>query len=320
MNFPNGKKFAFTIIDDTDVSTVENVKPIYDLLTELGLRTTKTVWMSRGKVPNSNFARSETMEDPHYAKFVLDLQRKGFEIAFHGAAMESSIRSEIVNALEEFRSVFRHYPRVNANHALNRDNIYWGPDRFSSWPFRQAAKLRAIFGKDDEDYFQGHTQDSQYFWGDLCQNNVSYMRNFCLDTINILSVNPSMPYHDPRRPFVNRWFSAVDAPSVSSFNKTITKESVDKLESDGGVCIVATHFGKYFVRDGQVDLQSRSTFEYLAQKQGWFVSVSEILEFLASQQSTGSIGWLELFMLELRWLSYRLRVRGRDVRPKWALD
>jgi hypothetical protein len=44
MNWPNNKDFAFTIIDDTDNSTVSNVKPIYNLLADLGLKTTKTVW------------------------------------------------------------------------------------------------------------------------------------------------------------------------------------------------------------------------------------------------------------------------------------
>ena len=41
--FPHGKRFAFTIVDDTDVATVANVKPLYDLLHELGFRTTKRI-------------------------------------------------------------------------------------------------------------------------------------------------------------------------------------------------------------------------------------------------------------------------------------
>src|SRR5271165_313130 len=35
--WPQGKRFAFTIVDDTDRSTVENVGPVYDFLLELGL-------------------------------------------------------------------------------------------------------------------------------------------------------------------------------------------------------------------------------------------------------------------------------------------
>jgi hypothetical protein len=42
MEWPGGKKFAFTIIDDTDNGTVSNLKPVYDLLNELGSNCTVT--------------------------------------------------------------------------------------------------------------------------------------------------------------------------------------------------------------------------------------------------------------------------------------
>src|SRR5437899_2238785 len=44
-SWPEGKDFAFTIIDDTDNATLARIRPIYELLSELGLRTTKTVWV-----------------------------------------------------------------------------------------------------------------------------------------------------------------------------------------------------------------------------------------------------------------------------------
>ena len=44
IEFPGDARFAFTILDDTDDSTLENVKPVYDCLRSHGLRTTKTVW------------------------------------------------------------------------------------------------------------------------------------------------------------------------------------------------------------------------------------------------------------------------------------
>lgn len=53
MEWLNGKSFAFTIIDDTDEATVANVKPIYDLLAELGIWTTKTV----GPFPEMSWRR-----------------------------------------------------------------------------------------------------------------------------------------------------------------------------------------------------------------------------------------------------------------------
>ncbi|MGI6449930.1 MAG: hypothetical protein ACOX3R_06475 [Desulfitobacteriia bacterium] len=43
IQWPDGKRFAFTIIDDNDNATVQNNKPIYDLLLALGMKTTKTV-------------------------------------------------------------------------------------------------------------------------------------------------------------------------------------------------------------------------------------------------------------------------------------
>lgn len=48
--WPNNKKFAFTIIDDTDNGTVENTKPVYDFLYKKGIITTKTVWVYPGNV------------------------------------------------------------------------------------------------------------------------------------------------------------------------------------------------------------------------------------------------------------------------------
>ena len=59
--FPGGARFAFTVMDDTDVATVDNVLPIYRLLESLGMRTTKTVWPVRCEEGSRNFSLSETM-------------------------------------------------------------------------------------------------------------------------------------------------------------------------------------------------------------------------------------------------------------------
>ena len=44
MEFPNQRRFAFSILDDTDDSTLENVRPVYDRLRHHGVLATKTVW------------------------------------------------------------------------------------------------------------------------------------------------------------------------------------------------------------------------------------------------------------------------------------
>ena len=48
ITWPGGKSFAFTVFDDTDRATVENVGPVYRFLAELGFLTTKSVWPIRG--------------------------------------------------------------------------------------------------------------------------------------------------------------------------------------------------------------------------------------------------------------------------------
>ena len=68
MIWPNNKKFAFTIIDDTDQSTLYNVKPIYDFLSKIGMRTTKSVWSLNSpqyKISSINDF-GETCEDDKY--------------------------------------------------------------------------------------------------------------------------------------------------------------------------------------------------------------------------------------------------------------
>ena len=46
--WPDGKAFAFSVFDDTDLSTLENAPAVYRLLRDLGFRTTKSVWPLRG--------------------------------------------------------------------------------------------------------------------------------------------------------------------------------------------------------------------------------------------------------------------------------
>lgn len=75
--------FALTVSGDTGLSTLGNARPVYELLGELGFRTTKSVWPLRGSQAESNGA---TCEDNAYREWVQALQRQGFEIALHNDA------------------------------------------------------------------------------------------------------------------------------------------------------------------------------------------------------------------------------------------
>jgi hypothetical protein len=285
LKFPDGKRFAFTIIDDTDVATLANVKPVYDLLHDCGLRTTKTVWPFRWPGEGSSFVDSDTLEDPAYLAFVQDLARQGFEIASHGATMESSERSITEAALQRFTECFGSIPAVYANHSYNAEGIYWGVDRFDDPVLRLLARRMQ---KTADGYFQGHVPGSPYWWGDLCLQHHRHVRNLTCTGLNTLHYNPSMPYHDPKRPWVNNWFSATDAEDCEAFVRLMTPQNLDRLEAQGGVCIIATHLGKNFTRDGVVDPRVKRALHDVGRRQGLFIPVGPLLDWLQEQRGGDS--------------------------------
>jgi hypothetical protein len=308
--FPENKRFAFTIFDDTDLSTVENVGAVYRLLEELGLRTTKSVW----PLASDERARlaGASLQHPQYLRFVLDLQRAGFEIALHNVRNTGSKRERVAAGLEEFRRLIGHYPRVHANHAGNRDNLYWGPARFSTI----APLYRAMQTFYDGSLFEGHLADSEYFWGDLCKCRIDYVRNFVFREINLDRVNPHMPYQDPRRGFVNAWFSSSDGADVEAFCSLLSEGNQDRLETEAGVCIVYTHFACGFVEEGRVLPRVKALLRRLAAKNGWFVPVSTLLDFLRERHQTLSIPAGEITAMECRWLSDRLKIEATKLLRK----
>lgn len=296
--FPGGKRFAFTIIDDTDVATVENLKPIYNLLYELGMRTTKTVWPVRCVEGSKVFGSSQTLDDDDYRAFIVDLQRRGFEITWHGATMESSRRERTAAALERFRETLGDYPRIHVNHSHNRENVYWGSGRIDH-PILK--RIFQYFAGHPEGYFLGHAEGSAYWWGDLCERSIVYARNLTFAEINTTAVNPSMPYRDARRPLAKLWFSASDAEGVSEFNDLLHPRNQDRLEAEGGACIVATHLAKGYVRNGEVNAETRTRIESLARRNGWFPTVSELLDWLLAQRVSHELPPSEWRQMQWRW-------------------
>lgn len=313
--FPGGARFAFTVIDDTDVATVENVRPIYRLLESLGMRTTKTVWPVRCEEGSRNFSLSETLDDTPYRDFVLDLHARGFEIAFHGATMETSSRERIARALERFQALFGTPPRVHANHSFNRDNLYWGAGRLDQPALR--LLYRTLY-RQAPDYYQGHCPASPYWWGDLCAERIEYVRNLTFSEINLLRVNPSMPYRDPSRPYVRWWFSATDAEDATEFNELLRPENQERLAAEGGVCIVATHFGKDYCRGGKPHPQTQQLLELLASRRGWFPPVGELLDWLRARRASAELPRHEWRRMQWRWardlLARRLASEARRLR------
>lgn len=303
VQFPEGKRFAFTIVDDTDGATLESVRPVYEFLTEQGLRTTKTVWVLPGTEQELWANRGESLADPDYRAFIQSLQARGFEIASHGARGGTSSRAEILAAMEEYRGHLGAYPRIHVNHAMNRDNLYWGARRLTFPPYRWLYAL--LPGRPS---FDGENPESDRFWGDFIEANVDYVVDFSFFNINLWKVNPAIPYHVSEKQYVATWFNTSNGGDVSSFNDLLSRENLDRLEAEGGVSIVYTHFAKGFYQDGELNTEFAERIRDLASRPGWFVPASTVLDFLKSQREDGpGLSWRQKLRLETVWLIDVLR-------------
>jgi hypothetical protein len=302
--WPEGKRFAFSIFDDTDFQTLSNVKPVYDFLGELGMRTTKSVWPIRGH--ETPIAGGVTCEDEQYAKWTVDLQRAGFEIGLHNVTYHTSTREDTLRGFERFRDIYGHWPASLANHTGCREGIYWGDGRLSG--MNAGLYNMATLGR-RRSAFEGHLEDSPLFWGDVCKQRVQYVRNFVYRDINTLKACPQMPYFDPDRQFVNGWFASSEGSAVGSFVERIEESAQDRLEAEGGACIMYTHLACGFYEDGRLHPRFESLMRRLASKNGWFVPVTTMLDWLGNGRVQRPVSASERNKIERRWLLEKLLAR-----------
>jgi hypothetical protein len=304
MRWPDGRLFAWTVVDDTDRAAVDNVGPVYDFLTDLGLFTTKTVWPLAPIAPP--VLGGGTLQDRRYREWALGLRRRGVEIAFHGATDHASRRERVIEALETFKAVFGEDPRLYATHVGQVEGMYWGDARLDGGArlvYRAAQRLR---GRDRT--YLGHVRGTPFFWGDVCRDRITYVRNLVFRDINTLKHDPMMPYHDPRRPFVAYWFSSSEGATVRDFCRLLGEPNQDRLLSEGGACIVYTHFAFGFYEDGRLDPLFVRLMRRLAALPGWFVPASTLLDGLRARA-----GWRPqadprvLRRMQWSWLLSKLR-------------
>jgi hypothetical protein len=307
ITWPDGKDFAFTIFDDPDFDTVENVATIYSFLSDLGFRTTKAVWPIRGKgTPKIGGA---TCEDEHYLNWILRLKDQGFEVALHNVTYHTSTREKTIHGLEVFNQLFGNYPHSMANHSGCNEGIYWGNSRLSGM---QKAIYNALH-LSRHNVHEGHIQTSPLFWGDLCRQRIKYVRNFSYGDINTLKVCPFMPYHDTGRPYVNYWFAVSEGATVESFNSMLSEAHQDRLASEGGACIMYTHLACGFLENGALNRRFRLLMERISKMNGWFIPARTLLDHILSTRGHYCISSSERSHIERKWLMHKIvNTRGRS--------
>lgn len=306
IEWPDGHRFAFSIIDDTDGTTLRNGPPIYDALTTRGIFVTKTVWMDRSPAPSPIGGAS--CAEPDYLSWVLGLQRAGHEIGFHGARDHPSERAVTIDALDRFQQTFGHHPRVGADHGGNVEAMYWHHHRLSG--LRSRAYQRTLhLARPGQPTSEGHLADSPYFWGDVHRDRIDYWRSFTHGDIDALRWCPSLPYHDQRRPLVNHWFTASHAPTLVPLVELLQPDRLQELTDRGGACIAYTHLGADVAPGGVVDPRFLTVLDDLAARPGWFAPVSTLLDHVRAQRPEQALSDQVRRRMERRWIGEHLRTR-----------
>jgi hypothetical protein len=292
IKWPEGKSFAFTIVDDTDNATLESIQPIYDCLHELGMYTTKTVWVFKHE--EERYGKTDTLERKEYLDYILKLKDAGFEIGFHCARGSSSKRELTLKALEVYKEKLGSYPAMHINHAQNKENLYWTFNRLfkiQQWLHRMGIKKYPMRGTG-----YGADEKSEYFWGDFVKENIRYVRSNTFDEINILNKDPYTPYYEKRFKYVNAWFTSSHTPDGASFIEMIKPENQQKLLRENGLCIMYTHFGEqgFLDENGQLNPLLKERLKQLSELNGWFVPATTILDYIVAQRGVTKVNsWMQ---------------------------
>jgi hypothetical protein len=123
-----------------------------------------------------------------------------------------------------------------------------------------------------------------------------------------------IPYRIAATPAVRGWFPSCDADNVEEFLELLKPHNQETLEKTNGLCILSTHFGKGFIRNGRVRDDVARTLESLSKRPGWFVPLTPLLDHLGEQRGVTSLTGRQLFRLEGLWFVHMLlrRRRHRD--------
>jgi hypothetical protein len=239
---PHPYRAGFCITDDTDAATLESVGLVYDFLASIGLRTTKTVWAFAPAEPcgipplPESIQKGITLEDPAYLAYVAKLSERGFEICLHGASAGNNVRERTLRALDLLDRQIGH-SATYVCHAKNAENPYWHEKVAPAGPARALLSLASRYRCSGED------PSSPYYWGDACRERIRQIRLFRTRRINTLAANPSMPYFDPEKPRVAGWFAA----TKRSFRDCTTKEALEGLKREYGLCVLYQYLHRYAV-------------------------------------------------------------------------
>lgn len=277
---PDSFEAAVAITDDPDNSSFSKFKSIYDFLMEINFPTTRAMWV----YTKSEFTGTPHLEidftaplltDPQCLQYCKKLHGKGFEICLHGASCGNNKRQRTLDALNFLAENIKPSP-VFICHSKNAENLYWDTKTANLW-FEK--KMLQLYTKNQ---CFGEVSGTEYFWGDVCQKQIDFIRLYRTRSVNTLAFNPSMPYHDFSKPLVNYWFSATKGYIPFLF----TKNNIDLLCEQNGASILYQYMHRYVNDDMSINCEAKKTLEMVANDSRILIKpVSIILNRLKSIQN-----------------------------------
>jgi len=273
--FPAPYEAAIAVSDDPDNSTLASFTAMYDFLAGIGFPTTRAMWTFEreeftGTPPLPIEFSAPLLKDPDCLDYCRRLRTAGFEICLHGASSGNNTRERTVAALDALESSLGASP-VFVFHSKNAENLYWDASVASS-------KIgRALLGLYTRNRCFGEVSGSRYFWGDVCRERVRFIRMFRTRRLDTLAENPSMPYHDFRKPFVNFWFSA----TKGHIPRLFAGENIERLRRRNGASVLYQYLDRYVDAEGRIPADVREALERVASDgRIWKAPVSALLERL----------------------------------------
>lgn len=296
--YPDGHRFAFTIVQDADSAYSRRLAPLFDEFDALKMKLTATVfvfwaewahggrswteWLSNA-TPEQSFFRpiAVPLVDPAERAFYLSLAARGHEIGMHSASETSDTAAQTERAFEYFTQVFGHPPSVYVEHSHKNNKealVNEGADPRSPYYILEILRRYRPWVWLDDPLGLPRPENPRYF--DLFSIpggpfNAELSRRYGLSKVFMRSGLAAQADGDG---FLN-WYSPAN---------------IDLLERDRGLALVYTHLDKKWldVTTRKMREPLRERLRYLASKNGWFAPAGRILDRLllmknVSLQRTG---------------------------------
>jgi len=275
---PASFSFGFTIVDDPDNARLEYIKPIYDYLAQIGMKTTPLVWVRESD--GHWGSKGDTTNRSEYRDYFLSLQNIGFEIGLHSPSGDDDSREKMIWGFERFKEIFGYYPNNYVQHSDNKEN-FWGGNQS-----------------------HGHIPNSPYYCTDILkEKGCNIGVNILTGVLNIFSHTKDLRHSFRSLPSYYRHYF----PNCHNFLEDVTEERLQKLVDQRGISIISTHFAseycdffyngsweqaKYssdaWVRQGTIGWNTSLTYrlnitvkkrlDYISSLGGWYVPTRTIFE------------------------------------------